>query len=116
MIFEIFDFKQQAIIDLDLTLEELSIIRWFRDYRGVRGKEYCPQEEEFYYVFYYEDLKKDLPLLFTRCTTEESRQKKAQRLLSGNLTKIIKKKITRDREGTHIYLRFTENYGKLLTY
>ena len=117
MKYNISGFSQLGMIELGLNADDLNILRWFIDFKdsGNMVKEYYQDENCFYYWISYSGLIEAFPYLFTGCKTEESRKKKLQRLLNGNLSKILKKKIVKKNTGTFTFFSLNEeNYKKLL--
>ena len=78
-------------------------------------KEYFVEENCFYYWINYNGLIEAFPYLFVNCNTEETKKKKLQRLLNGNISKILKKKLIKNKNGTYTFFALNEiNYQKLL--
>ena len=117
MKYNISGFDQSAMIELGLNADDLNILRWFIDFKdsGKMLKEYFVEENCFYYWINYNGLIEAFPYLFVNCNTEETKKKKLQRLLNGNISKILKKKLIKNKKGTYTFFALNEiNYQKLL--
>ena len=117
MKYNISGFDQTAMIELGLNADDLNISRWFIDFKdsGKMLKEYFIEENCFYYWINYNGLIEAFPYLFVNCNTEETKKKKLQRLLNGNISKILKKKLIKNKKGTYTFFALNEiNYQKLL--
>ena len=117
MKYNISGFDQTAMIELGLSADDLNILRWFIDFKdsGKMIKEYFIEENCFYYWINYNGLIEAFPYLFVNCNTEETKKKKLQRLLNGNISKILKKKLIKNKKGTYTFFALNEvNYQKLL--
>ena len=117
MKYNISGFDQSAMIELGLNADDLNILRWFIDFKdsGKMLKEYFIEENCFYYWINYNGLIEAFPYLFVNCNTEETKKKKLQRLLNGNISKILKKKLIKNKKGTYTFFALNEiNYQKLL--
>ena len=117
MKYNISGFDQSAMIELGLNADDLNILRWFIDFKdsGKMLKEYFIEENCFYYWINYNGLIEAFPYLFVNCNTEETKKKKLQRLLNGNISKILKKKLIKNKKGTFTFFTLNEiNYQKLL--
>ena len=117
MKYNISGFDQTAMIELGLNADDLNILRWFIDFKdsGKMLKEYFIEENCFYYWINYNGLIEAFPYLFVNCNTEETKKKKLQRLLNGNISKILKKKLIKNKKGTYTFFALNEiNYQKLL--
>ena len=117
MKYNISGFDQSAMIELGLNADDLNILRWFIDFKdsGKMFKEYFIEENCFYYWINYNGLIEAFPYLFVNCNTEETKKKKLQRLLNGNISKILKKKLIKNKNGTYTFFALNEiNYQKLL--
>lgn len=117
MKYNISGFDQTAMIELGLNADDLNILRWFIDFKdsGKMLKEYFVEENCFYYWINYNGLIEAFPYLFVNCNTEETKKKKLQRLLNGNISKILKKKLIKNKKGTYTFFALNEiNYQKLL--
>ena len=117
MKYNISGFDQSAMIELGLNADDLNILRWFIDFKdsGKMLKEYFIEENCFYYWINYNGLIEAFPYLFVNCNTEETKKKKLQRLLNGNISKILKKKLIKNKNGTYTFFALNEiNYQKLL--
>ena len=117
MKYNISGFDQTAMIELGLNADDLNILRWFIDFKdsGKMLKEYFIEENCFYYWINYNGLIEAFPYLFVNCNTEETKKKKLQRLLNGNISKILKKKLIKNKNGTYTFFALNEiNYQKLL--
>lgn len=117
MKYNISGFDQSAMIELGLNADDLNILRWFIDFKdsGKMFKEYFIEENCFYYWINYNGLIEAFPYLFVNCNTEETKKKKLQRLLNGNISKILKKKLIKNKKGTYTFFALNEiNYQKLL--
>ena len=117
MKYNISGFDQTAMIELGLNADDLNILRWFIDFKdsGKMFKEYFIEENCFYYWINYNGLIEAFPYLFVNCNTEETKKKKLQRLLNGNISKILKKKLIKNKKGTYTFFALNEiNYQKLL--
>ena len=117
MKYNISGFDQSAMIELGLNADDLNILRWFIDFKdsGKMLKEYFIEENCFYYWINYNGLIEAFPYLFVNCNTEETKKKKLQRLLNGNISKILKKKLIKNKKGTYTFSALNEiNYQKLL--
>jgi hypothetical protein len=103
---------------MGISNDELAILRWIVDFKdsGAMKKEYDPIEQKMYYWIVYTKIIEDLPIITLGSDTLESKKKKLQRLLNGNLSKIIDKKIKRDQCGTYLYVSINEeNYANLVS-
>ena len=110
---QVLGYSQKGMLELNLKSNELVVLGWFVRYSHTRNT--IEEEGKVYYSFSYEDMIRDLPALFINNGTEVGVMKKAQRLLNGNLSKVLEKKVQRGRGGTYIYLAINaENYEKLL--
>ena len=117
MKYNISGFDQSAMIELGLNADDLNILRWFIDFKdsGKMLKEYFIEENCFYQWINYNGLIEAFPYLFVNCNTEETKKKKLQRLLNGNISKILKKKLIKNKKGTYTFFALNEiNYQKLL--
>ena len=113
MVKEVFGFSQKGALELKLKSNELVVLGWFIGYSNTR--ETIKEDGKWYYSFSYEDMIRDLPALFVNNVTEMGMMKKAQRLLNGNLSKVLEKKVKRGRGGTYIYIAINiENLKKLI--
>ena len=114
MKFSVTGFKQQGMIELGLSADDLNILRWFIDFKDSGGmvKEYCVEEDCFYYWVKYGALIEALPYLFTDNKTEDAKKKKVQRLFNGNLSKILKKKLIKRTSGTYTFFALIEETYK----
>lgn len=110
---EVLGFSQKGALELKLKSNDLVVLGWFMGYSNTR--ETIKEDGKWYYSFSYEDMIRDLPSLFVNNATELGVMKKAQRLLNGNLSKVLEKKVKRGRGGTYIYLTINiENLKKLI--
>ena len=114
MKFTVTGFKQQGMIELGLSADDLNILRWFIDFKDSGGmvKEYCVEEDCFYYWIKYDALIEALPYLFTDNKTEDAKKKKVQRLFNGNLSKVLKKKLIKRTSGTYTFFALIEEAYK----
>ena len=112
MKYNISGFDQTAMIELGLNADDLNILRWFIDFKdsGKMLKEYFIEENCFYYWINYNGLIEAFPYLFVNCNTEETKKKKLQRLLNGNISKILKKKLIKNKKQILINLLFIYNF------
>ena len=110
---EVFGFSQEGAIELKLNSNELVILGWFIKYSHTRNT--IEVDGKTYYSFSYADMVRDLPSLFVNNTTELGILKKAQRLMKGNLSKVLEKRVEIRRGGAYVYFSINaENYEKLL--
>ena len=119
MKYTISGFNQQGMIELGLNADDVNILRWFVDFKetGSMVKEYYAEENCFYYWIKYSGLIEALPYIFYECKTEDSQKKKVQRILNGNLSKVLKKKVVKKAAGTYTYFAIIEDqYQKLSGY
>ena len=119
MKYTISGFSQQGMCELKLSADDVNILRWFCDFRdsGKMVKEYCAEENCFYYWVKYSGLIESLPYIFYDCKTEETQKKKLQRILNGNLSKVLKKKVVKRSSGTYTFFATVdEQMQKLLGY
>ena len=119
MKYTISGFSQKGMCDLRLSADDVNILRWFCDFRnsGKMVKEYCAEENCFFYWVKYSGLIESLPYLFYDCKSEETRKKKLQRILNGNLSKVLKKKVIKKSTGTYTFFAtIDEQMEKLLGY
>ena len=119
MKYTISGFSQKGMCELRLSADDVNILRWFCDFRnsGKMVKEYCAEENCFYYWVKYSGLIESLPYLFYECKTEETQKKKLQRILNGNLSKVLKKKVVKKSSGTYTFFATVdEQMEKLLGY
>lgn len=110
------EFNQEESINLGLTNDELALLRWFIDFKetGSMAKEYDKKENCLYYWVTYKKVIEDMPILVIGSETLEAQKKKIQRLLNGNLKKVLKRKIKKSSEGTFLFLAINEENYKLL--
>ena len=78
MKYTISGFSQKGMIELGLSADDLNILRWFIDFKDSGGmvKEYCVEEDCFYYWVKYDALIEALPYLFADNKTEDAKKKK----------------------------------------
>ena len=114
MKYTISGFSQKGMIELGLSADDLNILRWFIDFKDSGGmvKEYCVEEDCFYYWIKYDALIEALPYLFTDNKTEDAKKKKVQRLFNGNLSKVLKKKLIKRTSGTYTFFALIEKTYK----
>jgi len=112
MKFTIHGFSQQKAIDLGLSNDDLLILRWFVDFKetGKMDKFYEQKENVFYYWVAYKKIIEDLPIITSTSKSYdvEAHKKKLQRIFSGNLSKILKRKIKKNATGTYLYIAIIE--------
>lgn len=114
MKYTISGFSQKGMIELGLSADDLNILRWFIDFKDSGGmiKEYCVEEDCFYYWVKYDALIEALPYLFADNKTEDAKKKKVQRLFNGNLSKVLKKRLTKKTSGTYTFFALIEETYK----
>lgn len=110
-------FNHEEIINLRLTSDEITLLRWFVDFRNTESmtEHFDKEENRTYYWILYDKAIEDLKYMFTS-DKEDSNKKKLQRLLNGNLSKILDKKIIKNKKGTYTYFALNKKvYSELLS-
>lgn len=115
----IFDYDQKTAMEIGLTVDDLLLLRWFVDFKecGKMEKKYIKDVNDMGYWVSYNKIINDLPIIFNG-KTMESNKKKIQRMLNGNLKKVITREFERatEKNGGKIYLSLVaENYYKLVS-
>ena len=140
-------FNQLEAIKLGLNNDDLTVLRWFIDFknRGEMEKNYIPSINDMGHWVNYSTLVDSLPILLKdgnkyleeylelekayykldedsykklRKKYMEKYLKKVQRILSGNLSKVLKRDLTKlgEEKGTKVYLYVDEEaYKKLIS-
>ena len=118
-----FGFDQKKACELDLNIEELAVLSWFIDFKeSNKMKKYTDKNgKEFYWVS-YKYFAQECPIFFKDKTnaSERSMKNKIQRLFSGNLSKVLERKIIKvsgnGKLGTEMYFGLNEEvYNELVT-
>lgn len=117
MKFTIHGFNQREAIKLGLTNDDLLFLRWFMDFKDSEDMQskYIPEVKNMGYWCYYKKIANDLPILFSG--TKSANNKKIQRMLNGNLSKVITRKFepSKNKEGGKVYLvLIKKEYSKLI--
>ena len=140
-------FNQLEAIKLGLNNDDLTVLRWFIDFKntGEMEKNYIPSINDMGHWVNYSTLVDSLPILLKdgnkyleeylelekayykldedsykklRKKYMEKYLKKVQRILSGNLSKVLKRDLTKlgEEKGTKVYLYVDEEaYKKLIS-
>lgn len=109
-------FNQEESVKFRLTNDELALLRWFIDFKetGSMDKEYDAKENCLYYWISYKKIIEDMPILVIGSEKLEAQKKKIQRLLTGSLKQILKRKVKKSSNGTFLFLAVNEENYKLL--
>jgi hypothetical protein len=111
-------FSQETALELGISNDELALLRWFIDFKdsGTMKNKYDVEKQKMFYWIVYTKIIEDLPLLTLGSETLEAKKKKLQRLINGNLSKVLEKKLERDKNGTYLYIALNESeYIKLIS-
>ena len=97
MKYTIFGFRQIEAVKMDLTNDDLLLLRWFVDFKecGKMDRKYNEDRNNMGYWVNYTNVINELPIIF-KSKSMEANKKKLQRMLAGNLSKVI----TRDFEAS----------------
>lgn len=97
MKYTIFGFRQIEAVKMDLTNDDLLLLRWFVDFKecGKMDRKYIKDMNNMGYWVNYTNVINELPIIF-KSKSMEANKKKLQRMLAGNLSKVI----TRDFEAS----------------
>lgn len=113
------EFKQSGIIELGLNGDDLNVLRWFLDFKdaGYFHHIYDKNESSIYYWVSYSDVIKFIPYLFNGIKTYDLKKSKVQRIFNKRLSKILKKKVIKNENGTFVCFAIIESsINKLIQY
>lgn len=116
MKYTIHGFSQEKSIELDLTNDDLLVLRWFVDFKetGSMEKQFDKEKDKFFYWVKYSKIVDDLPILTNGSKNEEAKKKKIQRLLNGNLKSVLDTKTIKNKNGTKLFISINEENYKIL--
>ena len=104
MRYEIAGFKQQELINLEITMEEGFFLRMLVDTVGITN------DDKYIYSISYEEIKERF--LFGKINSEEVKKKKIRKLFNGKLSQIVKFICCVD--GNYLFSIKLEEYNKIL--
>lgn len=112
----ILGYSQKVANELDLSVEDLLLLRYFIDFKetGKMVKEYNQSINDMSYWLSYDKVIEDLPIIFKG--TERGNKEKLRRMFNGSLSKVIGRKDKKIKSGgTMIYIFIIpEVYSRLL--
>lgn len=101
MRYQIFSLQQKALVDLNLNVEEALLLDWFLNWKDGNSmkREYIEEVNDIGYWLNYENVIKELPILFKQPTSDmddkalnkllRNNKDKVARMLRGNLSKVL---------------------------
>ena len=101
MRYQIFSLQQEALVELNLNVEEALLLDWILNWKDGTGmkREFIEEQQDIGYWVNYETVVKELPILFKQPTSDmdekalkkllRNNKDKVGRLLKGNLSKVL---------------------------
>ena len=124
MRYQIHRLQQQALVDLDLNVEEALLLDWLLNWKDGGSMERIVVGDDLAYWVNYSKVVEELPILFNKpkSNSEEDIEKakksnttKVARMLKGNLSKVLTRHEKKVQGRTKIYISFNrEMLDKLL--
>ena len=101
MRYQIFSLQQEALVELNLNVEEALLLDWILNWKDGTGmkREFIEEQQDIGYWVNYETVVKELPILFKQPTSDmdekalkkllRNNKDKVGRMLKGNLSKVL---------------------------
>ena len=101
MRYQIFSLQQEALVELNLNVEEALLLDWILNWKDGTGmkREFIEEQQDIGYWVNYEAVVKELPILFKQPTSDmdekalkkllRNNKDKVGRMLKGNLSKVL---------------------------
>ena len=101
MRYQIFSLQQEALVELNLNVEEALLLDWILNWKDGTGmkREFIEEQQDIGYWINYETVVKELPILFKQPTDDmdekalkkllRNNKDKVGRMLKGNLSKVL---------------------------
>jgi hypothetical protein len=101
MRYQIFSLQQEALVELNLNVEEALLLDWILNWKDGTGmkREFIEEQQDIGYWVNYETVVNELPILFKQPTDDmdekalkkllRNNKDKVGRLLKGNLSKVL---------------------------
>ena len=123
MRYQIHRLQQQAIVDLDLNVEEALLLDWLLNWKDGGSMERIVVGDDLAYQVNYSKVVEELPILFNKpkSNSEEDIEKakksnttKVARMLKGNLSKVLTRHEKKVQGRTKIYISFNREMLDIL--
>ena len=123
MRYQIHRLQQQALVDLDLNVEEALLLDWLLNWKDGGSMERIVVGDDLAYWVNYSKVVEELPILFgkPKSNSEEDIEKakksnttKVARMLKGNLSKVLTRHEKKVQGRTKIYISFNREMLDML--
>ena len=123
MRYQIHRLQQQALVDLDLNVEEALLLDWLLNWKDGGSMERIVVGDDLAYWVNYSKVVEELPILFNKpkSNSEEDIEKakksnttKVARMLKGNLSKVLTRHEKKVQGRTKIYISFNREMLDIL--
>ncbi len=123
MRYQIHRLQQQALVDLDLNVEEALLLDWLLNWKDGGSMERIVVGDDLAYWVNYSKVVEELPILFNKpkSNSEEDIEKakksnttKVARMLKGNLSKVLTRHEKKVQGRTKIYISFNREMLDML--
>jgi hypothetical protein len=123
MRYQVFRLQQEALVDLDLNVEEALLLDWLLNWKDGGSMERIVVGDDLAYWVNYSKVVEELPILFNKpkSNSEEDIEKakksnttKVARMLKGNLSKVLTRHEKKVQGRTKIYISFNREMLDIL--
>lgn len=109
MKFTIMGFAQEKILEFNLDLTDVMILRWFVDFKDSQQMKKIIFEENMYYWINYDYLIQEIPVI--KINSKDVLRRRLKKLED---CKVLKSKCIKNFHGSMTYYTITENYTALI--